>query len=75
MSGCANCVWIEYAESIAKLLDGNTDKVRELVLDKIQDPNLKMFLGVELKNIQYKKDLEHKPPSKDSITSSTEEAK
>ncbi|XP_065362626.1 uncharacterized protein LOC135956064 [Calliphora vicina] len=53
MSGCANCVWIEYAETVAKLMDGNCDKARQLVLNKIQDPNLKMFLAIELKNIQY----------------------
>lgn len=49
MSGCANCVWIEYADKIAKLLDGNTEGARELVLKKIQDPNLRMFLQTELK--------------------------
>lgn len=49
MSGCANCVWIEYADKIAQLLDGNTDEARELVLQRIQDPNLRMFLQSELK--------------------------
>lgn len=53
MSGCANCVWIEYAETVAKLLGGNCDHARQVVLQKIQDPNLKMFLAIELKNIQY----------------------
>ncbi|XP_059217997.1 oxidoreductase-like domain-containing protein 1 [Stomoxys calcitrans] len=63
MSGCANCVWIDYAETIAKLMDGNTDKVRELVLEKIEDPNLRMFLSIELKSIQYKKDTESPKPT------------
>ncbi|KAM7360368.1 uncharacterized protein ACRADG_005082 [Cochliomyia hominivorax] len=54
MSGCPNCVWIEYAETVAKLLHGNCDQATQLVLKKIQDPNLKMFLAIELKSIQYK---------------------
>ncbi|XP_075149009.1 uncharacterized protein LOC142222646 [Haematobia irritans] len=66
MSGCANCVWIEYAETIAKLLDGNTDKVRELVLKKIEDPNLRMFLSIELKSLQYKLDMEKRSLSSES---------
>lgn len=64
MSGCHNCVWIEYAETVAKLLDGNCDEARQFVLNKIQDTNLKMFLAIELKNIQY--NMEQKKKSKDS---------
>ncbi|XP_037946111.1 oxidoreductase-like domain-containing protein 1 [Teleopsis dalmanni] len=52
MSGCANCVWIEYAQTISKILDGNSEKVKEIVLSKITDPNLKMFLTLELRNLQ-----------------------
>lgn len=64
MSGCPNCVWIEYAETIAKLLDGNCEQARQLVLNKIQDPNLKMFLAIELKSIQY--NMEQKKKSQDT---------
>ncbi|XP_060645271.1 oxidoreductase-like domain-containing protein 1 [Drosophila nasuta] len=52
MSGCANCVWIEYAETLSKLLGDNDERAREIVLSKIQDPNLKMFLMVELQNMK-----------------------
>lgn len=71
MSGCANCVWIQYAESIAKLMDGNTERVRELVLQKIEDPNLKMFLSIELKSIQYRLDMDKKSDANEPSTSSS----
>lgn len=55
MSGCANCVWIEYAETLSKLFEGNGEKARQIILSKITDPNLKMFLSMELKNIAQSK--------------------
>ncbi|XP_017481285.1 PREDICTED: oxidoreductase-like domain-containing protein 1 [Rhagoletis zephyria] len=55
MSGCANCVWIEYAETLSKLFAGNDEKARQIILSKITDPNLKMFLSLELRNIGQKK--------------------
>lgn len=55
MSGCANCVWIEYAEELSKLLGDNDDRIREIILSKISDPNLKMFLDLELRNLKYKR--------------------
>ncbi|XP_019893663.2 oxidoreductase-like domain-containing protein 1 [Musca domestica] len=74
MSGCANCVWIQYAESIAKLMDGNTERVRDLVLQKIEDPNLKMFLSIELKSIQYRMDMDRKSDTNELSTSSSTSA-
>lgn len=71
MSGCANCVWIQYAESIAKLMDGNTERVRDLVLQKIEDPNLKMFLSIELKSIQYRLDMDKKSDTNDPSSSTS----
>ncbi|XP_053945912.1 oxidoreductase-like domain-containing protein 1 [Anastrepha ludens] len=59
MSGCANCVWIEYAETLSKVFEGNDEKARQIILSKITDPNLKMFLSLELRNIAYKKDTEN----------------
>lgn len=51
MSGCANCVWIEYADTVKKLLTGSDSKqVSKMILDKIQDPNMKAFLSMELKS-------------------------
>lgn len=51
MSGCANCVWIEYAEKVKHILvDNDSEQIRKMVLDKIQDPNMKAFLSMELKS-------------------------
>jgi hypothetical protein len=48
MSGCANCVWIMYADEVKKYYekDGNDRAKREI--DKIENPSLKMFLKLEL---------------------------
>lgn len=51
MSGCANCVWIEYAEKLKKLMaDSDSKRVAQIIVDKIKDPNMKAFLSVELKS-------------------------
>lgn len=55
MSGCQNCVWIQYAADLTKMLDDGGEKAREIVLEKISDPSLKMFLKIELQNIQSTK--------------------
>lgn len=49
MSGCNNCVWIAYAEELARLSkDGGVEA--RLVIDKhVTDPLLKAFLLMELK--------------------------
>ncbi|EDW27978.1 GL27228 [Drosophila persimilis] len=62
MSGCANCVWLDYAQTLAKLLDNNDERAREIVLSKITDPNLKMFLSLELRNMNLLCH-EEKPPA------------
>ncbi|VVC38451.1 Oxidoreductase-like, N-terminal [Cinara cedri] len=51
MSGCANCVWIEYAEKVKKILtDSDSKQVAQTILDKVQDPNMKAFLTIEFKS-------------------------
>lgn len=49
MSGCANCVWIQYAEKLSATLKESDVDVQKLIMDKIQDPNMKAFLTMELK--------------------------
>lgn len=50
MSGCANCVWIEYAKELAVLYkDGG--QAAEKVMKAIEDPSLKIFLSLELRDI------------------------
>lgn len=48
MSGCANCVWIEYAELLLSKYENCSDKVTKDILDQIEDPSLKAFLQMEL---------------------------
>uniref|UniRef100_A0A1A9W5W1 Oxidoreductase-like domain-containing protein n=1 Tax=Glossina brevipalpis TaxID=37001 RepID=A0A1A9W5W1_9MUSC len=71
MSGCPNCVWVEYAQTLVKLLEGNTDKARDIVLSKIEDPNLKAFLAMELRQLEHKANEDKSKtdvPKKDSKT-------
>ena len=49
MSGCANCVWITYAQELAQLYK-DSGKAAERVMNAIDDPSLKVFLNLELKN-------------------------
>ncbi|XP_016771535.2 oxidoreductase-like domain-containing protein 1, partial [Apis mellifera] len=49
MSGCANCVWIQYAEKLSATLKESDVDVQKLIMDKIQDPNMKAFLSMELR--------------------------
>ncbi|KAG8231035.1 hypothetical protein J437_LFUL010813 [Ladona fulva] len=51
MSGCANCVWIQYAEELSKRYRDGGEKAREAIM-KISDPNMKAFLLTELKSIK-----------------------
>lgn len=60
MSGCANCVWLDYAQTLAKILGDNDEEAREIVLSKITDPNLKMFLSLELRNLKQKREEEER---------------
>jgi len=49
MSGCANCVWLEYAEKInAYYRDGGESAMKEINL-RVHDTNIKAFLMHELR--------------------------
>lgn len=47
MSGCANCVWIVYAEELKNYYNDGGEAARE-ALEKIENPSLKAFLKLEL---------------------------
>ncbi|KAH3747420.1 hypothetical protein DPMN_181846 [Dreissena polymorpha] len=49
MSGCANCVWITYAEELKKYfsVEDGLAKTKEAI-EKIDNPSLKMFVKLEL---------------------------
>lgn len=49
MSGCANCVWITYAQELAELYK-DSGKAADSVMNAIDDPSLKFFLNLELKD-------------------------
>ncbi|KAK9885190.1 hypothetical protein WA026_010697 [Henosepilachna vigintioctopunctata] len=49
MSGCANCIWLEYAEKLSKIFGDGGDKAIQEINNKVNDPNLKAFLLQELK--------------------------
>lgn len=53
--GCANCVWIEYAHKILPMLEGGSDAVKNVILKHIDDPNMKAFLNMELRNLEKRK--------------------
>ena len=48
MSGCANCVWIDYAETLIKVYGNCPNSVMKDILVQIEDPSLKAFLEMEL---------------------------
>ena len=52
MSGCANCVWIQYAIELTAMYNDGGDTGRELILQRMDDPNMKAFLSLELKLIK-----------------------
>lgn len=54
MSGCANCVWITYAETINQMYRDGGKTARKLILERMEDPSMKAFLTLEL-NISGKK--------------------
>lgn len=56
MSGCANCVWVEYAEQLTKYFkDGGSQAIKEIE-EKVTDPNIKAFILQELRSRTPKSD-------------------
>lgn len=51
MSGCANCVWIQYADELATSLRGGSDVARSIIMKEVQDTNMRSFLETELRII------------------------
>lgn len=49
MSGCPNCVWLEYAEKLSIYFqDGGKTAIKE-INEKVQDSNVRAFLLHELR--------------------------
>lgn len=50
MSGCANCVWVQYAEKLLEHLDEEGGMVAVRQIEKhVDDPNMKAFLMHEFR--------------------------
>lgn len=49
MSGCTNCVWIQYADKLSATIEKSDVDVQKLIIEKVQDPNMKAFLLMELR--------------------------
>lgn len=66
MSGCENCVWIMYAKELTDMYKDSGDTARKIILKKIEDPSMQVFIKMELDQIDQKKSLletiQTKPP-------------
>lgn len=51
MSGCANCVWIKYAEQLVKQFDNGDNLAKKVIFEKVHDPNMRAFLEMELRSL------------------------
>lgn len=49
MSGCTNCVWIQYAEKLSETLTNSSDDVQKIIMEKVTDSNMRAFLSMELR--------------------------
>lgn len=49
MSGCANCVWLEYAEKLTEYYKDGGDLALKEINDNVTDSNIKAFLLHELR--------------------------
>lgn len=54
MSGCANCVWIQYAEELSSQLRDGSDIARDVIMKEVQDTNMRAFLEMELRMLKSK---------------------
>ena len=55
MSGCANCVWLDYADEMIKFYEkkGETLKLEDVIKDvdiNVDDEMIKAFIKMELKS-------------------------
>lgn len=54
MSGCENCVWIVYAKDLTEMYKDSGETARKIILQKIADPSMQIFLKMELNQIDKK---------------------
>lgn len=51
MSGCANCVWIQYAQDLTDLYQVSGDTAKKIIMKRIKDPSMQVFLKMELNSL------------------------
>lgn len=49
MSGCANCVWLEYAEKVTQYFRDGGEKAIKEINEKVDDANIRAFILHELR--------------------------
>ncbi|XP_063361667.1 oxidoreductase-like domain-containing protein 1 [Cydia amplana] len=48
-SGCSNCVFIVWAETLSKKMNNAGPEIAEKILKSVEDPSLKAYLEMELR--------------------------
>lgn len=51
MSGCSNCVWIQYAAEMTEHFSNGNEHTRKLI-QEIEDPSMRAFLLLELNQVK-----------------------
>lgn len=54
MSGCENCVWIQYAKELTDMYNDSGETAKKILLEKIKDPSMQVFLRMELRTLEKK---------------------
>ncbi|KAJ0176971.1 hypothetical protein K1T71_006980 [Dendrolimus kikuchii] len=54
MSGCANCVFIVWAEALSVKMQNAGPEIAQKILEKVDDPSMRAYLEMELR-IRLKK--------------------
>lgn len=62
MSGCANCVWITYAQDLERMFHDGGSTAKRLILERMKDPSMRAFLSMEI--ALHAADKEKPPPPK-----------
>ncbi|KAJ8915174.1 hypothetical protein NQ315_000427 [Exocentrus adspersus] len=54
MSGCSNCVWLDYAEKLSEYYRDRGERAVKEINEKVTDPSIKAFLLHELRMRNFK---------------------
>lgn len=54
MSGCANCVWIQYADEMSAKMQDGSSVARDIIMKEVEDANMRSFLEMELRLLNSK---------------------